>query len=67
MQLYQNMHNQMDSDYQNAETILDISVLMQLKNKTESANDYTQAHTTEKRQTEPEAADEELLKPFGSE
>uniref|UniRef100_A0A3B3BMY7 receptor protein-tyrosine kinase n=1 Tax=Oryzias melastigma TaxID=30732 RepID=A0A3B3BMY7_ORYME len=65
--LYQNMHNQMDSDYQNAETILDISVLMQLKNKTESANDYTQAHTTEKRQTEPEAADEELLKPFGSE
>ncbi|RVE58833.1 hypothetical protein OJAV_G00197880 [Oryzias javanicus] len=66
--LYHNMLNQMDTDYQNAETILDISALIkQNENKTESANDYTQAQTNGKRQAEPEAADEELLKPSASE
>lgn len=61
------MPKQTDSDYQNAQTVLDISALIkQNENEAECAND-SQAHTTEKSQAEPAPADEKLLMPSDSE
>ncbi|XP_040922128.1 receptor-type tyrosine-protein kinase FLT3 [Toxotes jaculatrix] len=67
--LYHNMLDQTSSDYQNAAAILDSSALTkQDENKTQSGNDYCQAHATEESKAEmcdsdTVAADEKLLKP----